>query len=100
MKISFFGNDQWALGWDNGHWDGYGIGHWDWDGNWDNGWDGWEWAMEGNGMGVSMGGKYSYDIVIVKNGLIVLKQEFIYYLLPLNIVLLFYSIYMVPTQIF
>ena len=51
MKISFFGNDQWALGWDNGHWDGYGIGHWDWDGNWDNGRGQWVLGWKWEGMG-------------------------------------------------
>ena len=49
IKISFFGNDQWALGWDNGHWD--------WDGHWDNGlgqwalgWDGMGWDWDGIGI--------------------------------------------------
>ena len=40
---------------------------------------------------------WEVDIVIVKDGLIVLKQGFIYYLLPLNIVFLLYSIYMVKS---
>ena len=35
----------------NGHWDGYGIGHWDWNGNWDNGRGQWALGWEWKGMG-------------------------------------------------
>src|ERR1044072_1048997 len=46
MKISFFGNDQWALGWDNEHWE------WVWD--WALGLE-WELGQWAGTMGIGMG---------------------------------------------